>query len=30
VPVQVVLGFFGLMTIGAGLGGLLVPALRDA
>jgi hypothetical protein len=25
-----VLGAFGLMTIGAGLAGLLVPALRDA
>jgi MFS transporter, DHA3 family, macrolide efflux protein len=30
VPVQVVLGALGLTTIGAGLGGLLVPALRDA
>ncbi len=30
VPVQVVLGALGLVTIGAGLGGLLVPALRDA
>jgi hypothetical protein len=30
VPVQAVLGAFGLMTIGAGLAGLLVPALRDA
>ena len=30
VPVQVVLAFFGLLTVGAGLGGLLVPALRDA
>jgi len=30
VSVQVVLGAFGLLTIGAGLAGLLVPALRDA
>jgi hypothetical protein len=30
VPVQAVLGVFGLMTLGAGLAGLLVPALRDA
>ena len=30
VPVQVVLAAFGLLTIGAGLAGLLVPAVRDA
>ena len=30
VPVQVVLGAFGLLTIGAGLAGFLSPELRDA
>ena len=30
VPVQVVMAAFGLVTIGAGLAGLLVPAVRDA
>jgi MFS family permease len=30
VPVQAVLGAAGLLTVGAGLAGLLVPALRDA